>query len=134
MSCIFSLLLKVKYYVFILLQVKGAFTRCYNKEVHLTPYGTSTTTKRSSRLPATEDYGDGEDGEEGGGVEEEGEGDEGDMSQDPMVKPAKRETAASRKKQKGSSSSSSSSSKGGVAGKGSVAGHSQKGGGKKRSK
>ena len=106
-------------------QVKAAFTRTYNKESHLTPYGATATAKKSSRLLAAESF-----SEEGEGAEEEEEEEESDMSQDPMVKPAKREAAASKGKGRGKTSSAG--SQGGGGGKGQKSSREQGRGGKRR--
>ena len=73
-----------------LLQTKAAFTRTYNKEVHLTPYATGTLTKkgRGGGAPVGEDYGlEGEDEGEGTtAVPESDEENSNDLELDSMIK------------------------------------------------
>ncbi|XP_022300540.1 replication factor C subunit 1-like [Crassostrea virginica] len=74
-------------------KTKAAFTRTYNKEVHLTPYATGTLTKkgRGGGAPVGEDYGlEGEDeGEETAVVPESDEENSNDLELDSMIKAKK---------------------------------------------
>lgn len=75
-------------------KTKAAFTRTYNKEVHLTPYATGTLTKkgRGGGAAAVEDYGmEGEEEEEGAAVPQESDEEEkSDVELDSMIKQTKK--------------------------------------------
>ena len=71
-----------------LLQTKAAFTRQYNKEVHMTPYSTGAVAKKKRGGGAGADLETlGEEGEDGGGAEDDVEEENGDdLETDTMIK------------------------------------------------
>ena len=73
-----------------LLQTKAAFTRQYNKEVHMTPYSTGAVAKkkRGGGAGGGADLETlGEEGEDGGGAEDDVEEENGDdLETDTMIK------------------------------------------------
>ena len=75
---------------FLLLQVKSAFTRSYNKEAHATPYATTSISKKS-RHSTTDDYDD-----ENGDYESEQESDS-DVTSNPMIRTTKKKLESSKK-------------------------------------
>lgn len=67
--------------------MKAAFTRAYNKDIHLTPYASGTIAKKKRGAAAPVDT---EMGEEEGVVESDPEGEDDDITKDSMIKVKKR--------------------------------------------
>ncbi|XP_069105828.1 replication factor C subunit 1-like [Argopecten irradians] len=82
-------------------KTKSAFTRTYNKEVHMTPYSTGVVTKKKRGGGGTSVAGPEEGDEEGmGDMSEESDDEKDDPLKDTMIKQAKKKPAASKEKAK----------------------------------
>ncbi|XP_062580287.1 replication factor C subunit 1-like [Saccostrea cucullata] len=94
-------------------KTKAAFTRTYNKEVHLTPYVTGALTKkgRGGGAPATEDYGLEGEGEDVVTAPDSDKEDTEDIEMDSMIKQAKK-TKGKEKEAKTTSSKGKGKGKG----------------------
>lgn len=80
-------------------QVKSAFTRLYNKDVHKTPYAVHQAAKKT-KIASTDDVLLGEDDDQAEVDDEEDDGDD-DVSKDAMIKIKKEPVAGTSAKGKG---------------------------------
>ncbi|KAM6940643.1 replication factor C subunit 1 [Xenentodon cancila] len=77
-------------------KVKAAFTRAYNKEVHLTPYALQVVKKGRRGGAAESEFGEEDEGQDGRESEDEGEG----LKTDAMIKQKKTKNTKESKKEK----------------------------------
>ncbi|OWF54886.1 Replication factor C subunit 1 [Mizuhopecten yessoensis] len=81
-------------------KTKSAFTRTYNKEVHMTPYSTGVLTKKKRGGGVSVAGPEEGDEEEEDAASEDSDNDKDDLQKDTMIKQTKKKPAASKEKAK----------------------------------